>query len=192
MAEESQATLNADYLVSALAGSRRRSRQEAAHQLAIIAHRDPNQLLPFAEELIDAVYRPEAQTRWEVFDVLGELVLLDPDAVAEGYDGAEASLFDESSAAVRLSAFRFLCRLGATSPERSEQVWPIIDEAIQCYHGDPEYHDMLIALLEFAQGKLADSVREALIARVSFDADNSQSFMRVYSTQIMAAAKGGE
>ncbi len=192
MAEESQATLNADYLVSALAGSRRRSRQEAAHQLAIIAHRDPSQLLPFAEELIDAVYRPEAQTRWEVFDVLGELVLLDPDAVAEGYDGAEASLFDESSAAVRLSAFRFLCRLGTTSPERSEQVWPIIDEAIQCYHGDPEYHDMLIVLLEFAQGKLADSVREALIARVSFDADNSQSFMRVYSTQIMAAAKGGE
>lgn len=192
MADTTQATMNADYLVSALSGSRRRSRQEAAHQLAIIAHDDANQLMPFVDELIDALYRPEAQTRWEVFDALGEIALINADAVAEGYDGAEASLFDEGSATVRLAAFRFLCRLGATSPERSDAAWPILDEAIQCYHGNPEYHDMLIALLEFAQGDLSDSVRDSLVARVSFDAENGQNFTRVYSAQIMAAAKGGE
>lgn len=192
MADTTQATMNVDYLVSALSGSRRRSRQEAAHQLAIIAHDDANQLMPFVDELIDALYRPEAQTRWEVFDALGEIALIDADVVAEGYDGAEASLFDEGSATVRLAAFRFLCRLGATSPERSDTAWPILDEAIQCYHGNPEYHDMLIALLEFAQGDLSDTVRDSLVARVSFDAENGQSFTRAYSTQIMAAAKGGE
>ena len=105
-------------LVGALAGPRRRQRQESAHRLALMAHEDAASLLPYVNELIDALYRPEAQTRWEVFDVLGELALIDPDAVAEGYDGAEASLFDEGSATVRLAAFRFLCRMGASAPER--------------------------------------------------------------------------
>lgn len=190
MAEE--LTPSAAYLVSALAGARRRSRQEAAHHIALMAHEDASQFLPFADDLVDALYRPEAQTRWEVFDALGELALIDPDRVAEGYDGAEASLFDEDSATVRLAAFRYLCRLGAASPARSDQVWPILDEAVQCYHGDPEYHDMLVALLEFARGNLSEKTSEALIARVSFDADNSQAFMRAYSAQIIAAAKGGE
>lgn len=190
MADETTGTPNTDYLVSALAGARRRSRQEAAHQIALLAHENPQELLPFADDLIDALYRPEAHTRWEVLDALGELALIDADAVAEGYDGAEASLFDEGSATVRLAAFRFLCRLGASSPERSDAVWHILDEAIQCYHGNPEYRDMLIALLEYARGDLSDNAREALIARVGFDAENSQGYTKGFSAQIMAAAQG--
>ena len=179
-------------LVEALGGARRRVRQDSAHRLAVVAHEDATQLLPYAADLVDALYRPEAQTRWEVFDALGELVLTNPAEVADGYDGAEASLFDEGSATVRLAAFRFLCRLGASSPERSDACWPLLDEAVQCYHGDPEYHDMLVALLEFAHGDLSDKTRDALVARVSFDAENSQSFIRGYSVQIIAAAKGEE
>lgn len=185
-------TMNADYLVSALEGSRRRSRQDAAHQIALIAHNDASELMPFVEELVDALYRPEAQTRWEIFDALCECALIDANAVEEAYDGAEASLFDESSATVRLAAFRFLCRLGASGPARSDMVWPLLDEAIQCYHGDPEYHDMLVALLEFSRGDLSDKSRDALMARVGFDAENAQSYTRAYSSQIIAAAKGGE
>ena len=192
MADETNARPSVDYLVSALAGARRRSRQEAAHQLALAAHEDASQLLPFADELIDALYRPEAQTRWEVFDALSEVAQLDADAVAEGFDGAEASLFDEDSATVRLGAFRFLCRMGATSPERSDDAWPLLDEALQCYHGNPEYRDMLLALLEFAQGSLSDNARDALVARVGFDAENGQGFTKGYSAQIIAAAQGGE
>ncbi len=191
MADEA-VTMNADYLVSALAGSRRRSRQDAAHQIALVAHEDASQLMPFVEDLVDALYRPEAQTRWEVFDALGECALINADAVEEGYDGAEASLFDDGSATVRLAAFRFLCRLGASDPARSDMVWPLLDEAVQCYHGDPEYHDMLVALLEYSRGDLSDKSRDALIARVGFDAENGQGFTRAYSSQIIAAAKGGE
>ena len=191
MADEA-VTMNADYLVSALAGSRRRSRQDAAHQIALVAHEDASQLMPFVEDLVDALYRPEAQTRWEVFDALGECALINADAVEEGYDGAEASLFDDGSATVRLAAFRFLCRLGASGPARSDMVWPLLDEAVQCYHGDPEYHDMLVALLEYSRGDLSDKSRDALIARVGFDAENGQGFTRAYSSQIIAAAKGGE
>lgn len=179
-------------LVDALSGARRRARQDAAHQLALIAHEDATPLLAHVDELVDATYRPEAQTRWEVFDALGELVRHDPQAIAAAYDGAEASLFDEGSATVRLAAFRLLCRLGASSAESSETVWPLLDEAVQCYHGDPEYHDMLVALLEFAHGALSDTVRGALVARIGFDAENGQGFTKAYSTQIIAAAKEGE
>lgn len=181
-----------DALVEALAGARRRVRQDAAHRLAVIAHEDAEVLHPYVEDLIDALYRPEAQTRWEVFDALGQLTLIDPTAVEEGYDGAEASLFDESSATVRLAAFRFLCRLGASSPERSDMVWQLLDESVQCFHGNPEYHDMLIALLEFARGSLSEKTREALVARVGFDAENGQGFTKACSAQIMAVSEGEE
>ena len=179
-------------LVEGLSGARRRVRQEAAHHLALFAHEDASALVDYVDDLIDALYRPEAQTRWEVFDALGQLALVDPARVVEGYDGAEAALFDESSATVRLAAFRFLCRLGASAPERSDMVWQLLDEAIQCYHGDPEYHDMLVALLEFARGDLSEKTREALVTRVSFDAENSQAFTKACSLQIIGAAQGGE
>jgi hypothetical protein len=75
---------------------------------------------------------------------------------------------------------------------RSDASWPLLDEAIQCYHGDPEYHDMLLALLEFARGDLSENTRDALIARISFDTTNSQAYIKAFSTQIVAAAQGGE
>ncbi len=179
-------------LVEELAGARRRGRQEAAHLIALCAHEDAGRLKPYVAELLDALYRPEAQTRWEIFDALSELALDDAELVAEGYECAEASLFDETSATVRLAAFRFLCRLGASSPARSDQVWPVLDEAVQCYHGNPEYHDMLVALLELARGDLSPMTREQLVARIAFDAENGRSYIKGYSTQIIAAAKGGK
>ena len=190
MSDETSSAPSVEYLVGALTGPRRRSRQEAAHMLAAEAHEDAAALAPYVDDLIDALYRPEAQTRWEVFDALGEVALINADAVAEGFDGAEASLFAESSATVRLAAFRFLCRLGASSPERSDAAWGLLDEAIQCYHGNPEYRDMLLALLEFAKGDLSDKTRDAVVARMGFDAENGHSFMRACSTQIISAAKG--
>ncbi len=181
-----------DMLVEELAGPRRRNRQEAAHRIALASHEDAGQLAPHIDALIDALYRPEAQTRWEVFDALFTYALIDPDAVSGAIDGAEAALFDEDSAIVRLAAFRLLSRLGASSPERSEQVWPLLDEAVQCYHGNPEYRDMLLVLLEFAKGDLSDDVREALCARMAFDGENGRSYIKGYSNQILAAAKGEE
>ena len=103
------------------------------------------------------------------------------------YDGAEASLFDDGSATVRLSAFVFLCRLGASSPERSDEVWPLLDEAIQCYHGDAEYRDMLVALLGLARGSASDATRKALAARVSFDAESGSGYIKSFSEQIVQA-----
>lgn len=177
-------------LVELLASANRRKRQEAYHEIAISAKADPDAIVPFVDELIDALYRPEAQTRWEVLTALSTLTDGHVELVDEAYDGAEASLFDEDSAIVRLAAFRFLIRLGACSPERSDRVWGIVDEAIQCYHGDPEYRDMLVALSEFVRGNISEQTRDALIARVGFDAENGRGYVRIISSEIVAVAKG--
>lgn len=180
-----------DAIVMQLKGTRRRQRQEASHELAEMCREDPELILPVADDLIDAINRPEAQTRWECLDALAILAADHPDDVAEACEGAEDALFDEDSAPVRLAAFRFLASLGSTSPNRSDEVWPLLDEAVQCYHGDPEYRDMLAALLSFAKGDISDAARDALVQRVSFDAENGHGYIKGFSQEILDVAKGG-
>ena len=174
-------------LIEELSGASRRRRQEVAHQLAIAAKAHPQIMLGHVDALVDALYRPEAQTRWEVLDALSAIADVNADAVADAYDGAEASLFDDGSATVRLAAFVFLCRFGASSPERSDQAWPLLDEAIQCYHGDAEYRDMLVALLGLARGAASDETKQALAARVKFDAESGSGYIKTFSAEILQA-----
>lgn len=187
---EQQTTLSDEMLASCveeLGGVRRRARQEAAHALAAVAHDTPERIHGFVPQLVEALYRPEAQTRWEVLDALSCIASERADLVADACDGAEAALFDESSSSVRESAFRFLSCFGATTPERSNAVWLLLDEAVQCYHGDPEYRDMLASLLLFAQGSLSDETRAALIERVSFDAEHGHGYIKAFSGDILKA-----
>ena len=183
-----------DRLCDELSGPNRRMRQEAAHELAERLRNDPDSLGDEAgkviEALADALFRPEAQTRWEALDSLSELVAGHADEVAEAYDGAEASLFDEGSSTVRIAAFRLIARLAATSPERSDKAWPLLDEAIQCFHGDTGYRDMLAALLELARGDASAATKEALASRMDFDATSGHGYVRVRSAEIVAATKG--
>ncbi|MBQ6491593.1 MAG: hypothetical protein IJI88_04910 [Atopobiaceae bacterium] len=179
-------------LLEALAGDRRRQRQDASHRLALVAREDPSKLYGCTDALIDALYRPEAQTRWEVLDALSELVGEKAAKLADAYDGAESSLFDEGSSTVRLSAFRFLTRFGATSAERSDKVWGIVDEAIQCYHGDPEYRDMLACLRDFAQGKISPETRKGLVARIAYDAESGRGYNKTVSEEIIEISGAAE
>ncbi len=172
-------------LIEDLSSSSRRTRQFSARVVAILAQREPKLLDPYVSDLIDALYRPEAQTRWEVLDALSELVPDHAKEIGAAFEGAETALFDELSATLRLSAFHLLCAWGATERGRSKKVWPIIDEAIQCYHGDLEYRDMLGYLHEFAQGKIAGDVAEELAGRLSFDAENGKgSYLKARSREI--------
>lgn len=181
-----------DAIVMQLKGTRRRQRQEASHELAEMCRKDPELILPVADDLIDAINRPEAQTRWECLDALAILAAKHPDEVSGACEGAEDALFDEDSAPVRLAAFRFLASIGSTSPDRSDEVWPLLDEAVQCYHGDPEYREMLTALVAFMKGDISDAARDALVQRVSFDAENGHGYIKGFSQEILDAAKGGE
>lgn len=145
----------------------------------------PEKLVDHAGALVDALNRPEAQTRWECLDVLTALVDRDTRACDKAVGGAETALFDEDSGPVRLAAMRFLCALGATTENRSEKVWPLVDEAIQCYHGDLEFQDMLAAVVDFSAGKLSSDVKSDLAERMKFDAENGRGALKRRASQII-------
>lgn len=181
--EKSEEALAA--LVRDLSSSSRRARQFAARVASLVAQREPEMLAPYLSDLIEVLERPEAQTRWEVLDALALLVPAHADELGDAYEGAEAALFDELSSTLHYSAFNMLCTWGATSEERSSEVWPVIDEAIQCYHGDIEYRDMLGCLHDFAEGAITRDVAASLAERLHFDAENGKgSYLKVRSCEI--------
>jgi hypothetical protein len=172
-------------LVSNLAGGERRLRQFSAGAIAVIAEQQPELLTQFIPQITDTLHRPEAQTRWESLETLARIVAFDPDAADEAVSGAEDSLYDEENGSARLGAVRFLAAYGAIDTKRSQKVWPYIDEAIQVYHGDPEFQDMLVAIIGFAAGKLARPVKQALRARMKFDAENAKGVLQQRAAQIV-------
>ncbi|MCI8467892.1 MAG: hypothetical protein HFJ75_00035 [Eggerthellaceae bacterium] len=174
--------------VAVLADGSRRERQQAAALVAQVARINPEAVVAHAAALVDALNRPEAQTRWEALDALTELVPHDSRTCDKGVAGAETALFDEDSGPVRLAAMRFLCRLGATTENRSEKVWPLIDEGIQCYHGDLEFPDMLLAVIDFSAGKLSPTVKQELVDRMTFDATNGKGGLKKRASAIVENA----
>lgn len=172
-------------LVEALGDGSRRGRQQAARIIAGVARENPELVVPHASALVDALERPEAQTRWECLDALVQIIPADSRVCEKAVPGAESALFDEDSGPLRLAAMRFLCALGATTEKRSEKVWSLIDEGIQCCHGDLEFQDMLLAVIDFSQGKLAPEVKAALADRMRFDASNGRGMLKRRASQIV-------
>lgn len=172
-------------VVGQLEDAPRRQRQVSAATLRQVAKTDPDTLVEFIPQLIDALNRPEAQTRWECLEALTLLVPLDSRTCSKAMPEAESALFDEESGPVRLAAMRFLCKLGSTTAARSDKAWPLIDEGIQCYHGDLEFNDMLAAINEFSMGKLSDETKEKLKERMSFDAANGKGSLQRKAQQII-------
>lgn len=172
-------------LAENLSGASRRSRQQSATALAMAAKQDPERIATEIEAIVDALNRPEAQTRWECLDALTAMVAVDTRGCEKAIPGADAALFDEDNGPVRLAAMRFLCALGATTANRSEKVWPLIDEAIQCYHGDLEFQDMLVAVIGFSEGALSADVKKELRNRMTFDANNGKGVLQKRAEQIV-------
>lgn len=175
-ASEEQSVL--EELVDNLSGASRRERQISASIIALVAKKDPAIVAEHSQAFVDALNRPEAQTRWECLDILSEIISVDSRSCDKAVAGAELALFDEDSGPVRLAAMRFLCTLASTTENRSEKLWPLIDEGIQCYHGDLEFQDMLVAVIAFSEGKLSSSVKEELAERMLFDAENAKGSLK--------------
>lgn len=175
-------------VVDALSGEDRRSRQVAASVVHEIATAEPVLLKPFAPQLADALHRPESQTRWEVLGTFEMLVPVDARLVDKALGGAETALHDEESGVVRLAAFRLLCTYGATTAHRSDRIWPLIDEAIRCYHGDPEFPQMLQSVFKMVSGNASDAVKLAAAERMAFDAENGKGLLKRRSASIVQCA----
>ncbi|MGN0073296.1 MAG: hypothetical protein ACI36W_05835 [Coriobacteriales bacterium] len=186
-ARTSEATLG--LLEEQLTSSSRSKRQKAAAVLALAAKAEPASVEPVLGAVLDALAMPGNQVRWECLNILcarAEAGLLSAD---EAYDAAEESLFDENSGIVREAAFRLLCLSGSAGTEASERVWPLIDEAIQCHHGNGEFNDMLTSLAAFAESPISAEVAQELAARMEFDSQNARGTLRMRSKQIVEACR---
>ena len=189
--ETAQTALEDEAIIEELAqlvadGSRTR-RQKAASTIAIISDKDASALLPFTDDIASGLTKPEAQTRWEVLHALDQM-----GKAGQRYDedvlvAAEDALYDEGNGFVREAAFHFFCGYGSASVTNSEEVWTQIDEAIQCYHGNPEFADMLTQLVAFAEGDISLTTSAALAQRMKFDSENASGTLRMRSEQIVAA-----
>lgn len=175
-------------VVDALAGDDRRSRQVAASVVHEVAQNEPTLLKDYAVQLADALHRPESQTRWEVLGTFENLVPVDARLVDKALAGAETALHDEESGVVRLAAFRLLAAYGATTAFRSERVWPLVDDAIRCYHGDPEFPAMLSGVYRMVSGGAADTVKLAAAERMAFDAENAKGVLKRRAARIVECA----
>lgn len=178
-----------DELAEWVSGSSRAKRQKAASVIAIISNIDASVLFPYVDDISSGLTRPEAQTRWEVLHALDQMGKAGQRYPEEVIAAAEDALYDENNGIVREAAFRFFCGYGSASSENSEEVWPQIDEAIQCYHGNPEFADMLTQLLAFSEGNISLETSAALAQRMKFDSENASGTLRMRSEQILAAHK---
>lgn len=174
-----------DIVLTHFQGKSRKNRQHAAAVFAYMAELNAERLVPIIPTLVEALDRPEAQTRWCVLEALTLLLPFAPEQCLEAYDGAEDALFDDKDGFLREKAFLFLCAVGGLSLEYSDKVWVLLDEAIQCYHGNPEYTAMLNGLAQYVESGISPATREGLIERLTFDAKNSGGSIGKRSQQIL-------
>lgn len=174
--------------VNALSGDDRRLRQFAASVVHEVSDHDAAELKGYAGELADALHRPESQTRWEVLGTFENLIAVDARLVDKALAGAETALHDEDSGVVRLAAFRLMTSYGATTAHRSERVWPLIAEAIRCYHGDDEFPAMLSGVYRMVSGEASDDVKFAAAEIMAFDAETGKGQLKRRATKIVECA----
>lgn len=189
MSDISYEALSIPELIEALKSTHRRERMASSHELCKRAEASAVELAKYTQDMNRALTCVEAQTRWELLGALAQVARVDVHAVARTFREAEASLFDDESSVVRLAAFRFFVIFGAQNEKNSDKAWPLIDEFIQCYHGDPEYRDILTLLVLFAKGNLSQKTRKSFIDRLSFDAESGHGYIKKFSVEIIEILK---
>ncbi|MDP2181302.1 MAG: hypothetical protein Q8K99_01865 [Actinomycetota bacterium] len=175
-------------VLEVLNGENRTQRVQAARAVHELAVHSPDTLRSHGQALADALEKPEAQTRWETLGALEKMVACDARVVDKAIGPATTALHDEESGVVRLAAFRLLSAYGATTAKRSEKVWPLIDEAIRVYHGDPEFPAMLTGVYRLVMGAASDKVKIAAAERMDFDAENAKGLLGRRAKRIVGCA----
>lgn len=173
---------------SALSGDARTQRVLAARAVHTLAIKKPEVLKEYGSQMADALEKPEAQTRWEILGALEKMVAVDARVCDKAIVPATTALHDAESGVVRLAAFRMLAAYAATTAHRSTKVWPLLDEAIRVYHGDPEFPQMLSGVYRVVSGAASDEVKMAAAERMEFDAEHTKGLTGRRARQIVQCA----
>jgi hypothetical protein len=81
-----------------------------------------------------------------------------------------------------------MAHYGATTPHRSERVWPLVAEAVRCYHGDTEFPAMLSSLYRLTSGNSSDAVKLSAAELMTFDAEFGKGLLKRRASRIVACA----
>jgi hypothetical protein len=173
-------------LVEALSSSSRLTREYSSQALCDIAHSNAELIEEFKDDFIDALHRPEAPTRYNSLEIIRCLSLKDMRLIDRAWDGVEECLYDEDSGTVRLEAFRLLTTYGETTPARSKKAWPLISDALRCYHGDPEFMTMLNEFITMLKGNVSEEVRQEACNQFQFNADNATGLFKRKAQEIVS------
>jgi hypothetical protein len=142
--------------------------------------------------MVTALDHAEPQTRWEILGALEEIARSSPKLLDKAVVPATACLHDTSSSVVRIAAFRMLAQYGGTSKRRAEQVWPLLDEALRCYHGDSEYPGMLAGLVLMVDGRAPAEVKQEAADLVEPDASHPRAAISRRARQVFSVATSGK
>ncbi|MCL2491813.1 MAG: hypothetical protein FWE87_03595 [Coriobacteriia bacterium] len=176
-------------LVEALTNSSRLTREYASQALLDIEKSNPELIDEFKEEFIDALYRPEAPTRYNCLEIISILAHDDMRLVDRAWDPCEECLYDEESGAVRLAAFKVFTAYGASTCPRSRKAWFLISDALRCYHGDPEFISMLNEFIAMLKGNVDDTVKDGAIEQFTFNAENATGLLKRKAQEIVDLSK---
>ena len=108
-----------DELIEMLSGESRLERKNAAQRICELTKNDGEMFVDFCPEIIDAINRPEAQTRWECINALSVIAKVNQKAVKKALPLMEDAVFDEKHNMLIVAAFNFLCSYGAISKKNS-------------------------------------------------------------------------
>ena len=130
------------------------------------------------EELIDDLSDTSRKKRQDAAIALAELSVQDPQAIVP-YGQALVDALDLSDVRTRWAVIDALTALSSYDAALCVKALPgienaLFDEAIQCFHGDQEFQDMLNLLVEFSKGHLSEETKKGFIERMSFDAKNNK------------------
>lgn len=173
-------------LADALGDSSRLMREYASQALYDLACVQPELLVEFSDSCIDALYRPEAPTRYNSLAIVQILAQRDMRLVDRAWEGCEDCLYDEESGTVRLAAFRLLALYGSTTPVRSEKAWLLISDALRCYHGDPEFITMLNEFITMLKRNVSDKIKEEAREQFAFNLENATGLVQKKAQEIVA------
>ncbi len=195
LSPEAQAALKSKkatgQLMARLSSDKKADRAAAAKTVHEVSCASPEAVQPHVDAMVAALEHSEPQTRWELLGALEEVACSSPKLLDKAVVPATACLHDTGSSVVRVAAFRMLAQYGGSSKRRAEQVWPLLDEALRCYHGDSEYPGMLAGLVLMVDGRAPDAVKQEAADLVEPDASHPRAAISRRARQVFSVATSG-
>jgi hypothetical protein len=165
-------------------------RSDAAASVRRTAVDLPASVLPYAGDVASALGCPERRTRWEALQALQALASHDARELVRLGEDVANTLYDSDSPAQRRLALAVLETLSRCSARAAALLWPLFDEALAFFRGEPEYPLVLASAVVFVEWGVECDV-EALLDLATADALDRRARVRVLAFRLRGLLREG-